>query len=40
VYPEGILYGRVGPEDVAEIVTQHLVAGQPVTRLIVQGAEE
>jgi (2Fe-2S) ferredoxin len=40
VYPEGILYGRVAPEDVAEIVTRHLIAGQPVMRLIVQGAEE
>jgi (2Fe-2S) ferredoxin len=40
VYPEGILYGRVAPEDVAEIVSQHLIAGRPVTRLMVQGADE
>jgi (2Fe-2S) ferredoxin len=40
VYPEGILYGRVGPDDVPEIVQKHLVAGHPVARLVVQGAED
>jgi (2Fe-2S) ferredoxin len=36
VYPGGVLYGRVTPNDVAEIVAQHLIAGKPVTRLIVE----
>jgi (2Fe-2S) ferredoxin len=36
VYPEGILYGRVTPGDVPEIVQQHLVAGRPVARLVVE----
>jgi protein-tyrosine-phosphatase len=33
VYPEGVWYGRVRPEDVDEIVEQHLVGGRPVERL-------
>ena len=33
VYPEGTWYVGVGPEDVAEIVEQHLVGGVPVERL-------
>ncbi|MGE5204776.1 MAG: methyltransferase [Chlamydiota bacterium] len=33
VYPEGIWYRRVKPEDVAEIVTSHLGAGKPVAHL-------
>jgi (2Fe-2S) ferredoxin len=33
VYPEGVWYGHVRPEDVAEIVERHLVGGQPVERL-------
>jgi (2Fe-2S) ferredoxin len=33
VYPEGVWYGGVKPEDVPEIVEQHLVQGQPVERL-------
>jgi len=33
VYPEGVWYGRVRPEDVAEIVESHLVRGEPVERL-------
>ncbi|HET9953570.1 MAG TPA: (2Fe-2S) ferredoxin domain-containing protein [Polyangiaceae bacterium] len=35
VYPEGVLYGHVGAEDVAPIVDQHLIAGSPVERLAV-----
>jgi (2Fe-2S) ferredoxin len=35
VYPEGIWYGRVRPEDVAEIVERHLIGGEPVERLLV-----
>src|SRR3984957_16685086 len=33
VYPEAVWYGRVTPEDVDEIVTEHLVHGRPVERL-------
>lgn len=33
VYPEQVWYGFVRPEDVPEIVQQHLVLGQPVERL-------
>jgi (2Fe-2S) ferredoxin len=33
VYPEGVWYGHVKPEDVPEIVESHLVNGVPVERL-------
>ncbi|HTP29522.1 MAG TPA: (2Fe-2S) ferredoxin domain-containing protein [Anaeromyxobacteraceae bacterium] len=33
VYPEGVWYGGVRPEDVPEIVERHLVGGEPVERL-------
>jgi len=33
VYPDAIWYGKVRPEDAAEIVAEHLVAGRPVERL-------
>jgi (2Fe-2S) ferredoxin len=33
VYPEGVWYGHVRPEDVPEIVERHLLGGQPVERL-------
>lgn len=33
VYPEGVWYGGVQPQDVAEIVEKHLVQGEPVARL-------
>lgn len=33
VYPEGVWYGRVRPEDVPEIVQRHLLGGTPVERL-------
>jgi (2Fe-2S) ferredoxin len=36
IYPEGTLYGGVSPPDVREIVEQHLLAGTPVARLIVE----
>ncbi len=34
VYPEAVWYGHIQPEDVAEIVREHLVKGTPVERLI------
>jgi (2Fe-2S) ferredoxin len=33
VYPDGIFYGGVRPEDVEEIIESHLVNGHPVERL-------
>jgi (2Fe-2S) ferredoxin len=33
VYPDAVWYGHVKPEDAAEIVREHLVAGRPVERL-------
>ena len=39
VYPEGVWYGQVRPEDVAEIVERHLVGGQPVERLRLRALE-
>ncbi len=33
VYPEGVYYAGVTPEDVPEIVTEHLLKGRPVERL-------
>ncbi len=38
VYPEGVWYGKVRPEDVPEIVERHLVGGEPVERLRMPGA--
>ena len=34
VYPDAIFYSEVKPEDVAEIVSEHLLKGRPVQRLI------
>lgn len=34
VYPEGIMYYRVKPEDAADIVEEHLLNGRPVQRLM------
>jgi (2Fe-2S) ferredoxin len=33
VYPEGVWYGQVQPEDVAEIIEEHLEKGNVVERL-------
>jgi (2Fe-2S) ferredoxin len=33
VYPEGIMYGGVGKDDVASIVEEHLLGDKPVERL-------
>src|SRR5829696_3298192 len=40
VYPEGVWYGHVRPEDVPEIVESHLVNGVPVERLRNRKLEE
>jgi NADP-reducing hydrogenase subunit HndC len=34
VYPEGIFYKEVAPEDVPEIIEEHLIKGRYVTRLL------
>lgn len=34
VYPEGIFYGNVTPEDVDEIFESHILNDKPVERLI------
>ncbi|HBN84593.1 MAG TPA: NADH-quinone oxidoreductase subunit F [Clostridiales bacterium] len=34
IYPEGTMYVRVAPEDVKEIVEEHLVKGRTVSRLL------
>ncbi len=39
VYPEGVWYARVKPEDVPEIVAEHIVAGRPVERLRMPGTK-
>lgn len=33
IYPEGVFYGKVTPNDVEEIFTQHILNNQPVERL-------
>jgi Ferredoxin len=37
VYPEGVMYGKVGKADVAAIIDEHLLGDQPVERLKVPG---
>jgi (2Fe-2S) ferredoxin len=34
IHPDGLWYQTVKPEDVPEIIEQHLVGGKPVERLI------
>jgi (2Fe-2S) ferredoxin len=34
VYPEQVWYGHVTPDDVTEIIEEHLIAGRPVARLL------
>lgn len=34
VYPDGVLYTKVGKADVAEIFDQHLLGGEPMMRLM------
>jgi (2Fe-2S) ferredoxin len=33
VYPEGVWYAGVRPEDVPDLVSEHLIGGQPLARL-------
>jgi (2Fe-2S) ferredoxin len=33
VYPEGVMYGRVGKADVAAIIEEHLLGDAPLERL-------
>ena len=33
VYPEGVWYGEVTPDDVNELIEKHMVGGEPVERL-------
>lgn len=39
VYPEGIWYTYIDEEDVDEIIDSHIVNGQPVARLMLDGQE-
>lgn len=34
IYPEGVWYGRVDPEDVDEIIDEHILEGRVVQRLL------
>lgn len=38
IYPEGVWYAKVRPEDVEEILDQHVVGGAPVKRLLLEAA--
>jgi len=40
VFPEGACYSRVTPEDVPEIVQEHLIKGRIVTRLLHMEGDE
>lgn len=35
VYPEGVVYGKVSPDDVQEIFESHILNNKPVKRLLV-----
>jgi len=39
VYPEGVWYAKVTPDDVAEIAENHMQNGKPVERLIYKWPE-
>ncbi len=36
VYPEQVWYGHVKPEDVEEIIQEHIINGNPVERLTIK----
>jgi (2Fe-2S) ferredoxin len=40
VYPDAVVYSGVRPQDVAEIVRQHLVRGKVVERLLYRGPKK
>ncbi len=40
VYPDGVWYGGVTLEDVEEIVSSHMLRGEPVQRLLFQWPEQ
>lgn len=40
IYPEGVFYCHVSPEDVQEIVEEHILKGRTVTRLIYSEIDE
>ncbi len=40
VYPDGIMYGQVQPEDAAEIVEEHLEKGKVIERLALMHLSE
>lgn len=33
IYPDGTMYGKVKPEDVANIIETHLIGGEPIEEL-------
>ena len=33
IYPEGVMYGKLTPQDVPRIIKQHLLEGEPVESL-------
>jgi len=35
VYPEGVMYAQLKPEDVPTIIEEHLKSGKPVTDLLI-----
>lgn len=39
IYPEGVFYQKVNPEDVPEIVSEHLLKGRVVERLLCRAPE-
>lgn len=40
IYPDGVVYSAVRPQDVSEIVRKHLLLGQVVERLLYKKREE
>ena len=40
VYPEGIYYAGVAPDDIDELLASHLVGGRPVERLVYHWPEQ
>ncbi len=37
IYPEGVWYGSVKEEDVAEIIERHIIGGEVIERLLIKG---